>query len=305
MVNAQCREFRLRDGRTLAYAEFGSPSGHPIVYCHGAPSSRVEGDLLLDSGLLRTLGLRVIVPDRPGIGRSDFQRGRRIVDWPADVLELADALHLDAFAVVGESGGSPYAAACGALLSDRVEAIGLIGCLAPADSPGALAAMAPPLRAMFRLARVAPPVLRGLFRLNLRMIRNGGDRATRRMAASFPEPDRTLLHSSEIRDGFMTCFVEACRQGTAGPAWDLRLIAGPWGFDPARIAAPVFLWHGERDGNVPVAHGRYLASVFPNCRATFYADDAHLSVPLNHHREIFSAVRSALSVDAAHRPAMV
>jgi pimeloyl-ACP methyl ester carboxylesterase len=303
-MNAQCRELRLRDGRTLAYAEFGSSSGQPVLHCHGAPSSRAEGELLLDNGTLTELGLRVIVPDRPGIGRSDFQRGRRIVDWPADVLELADALRLDSFAVVGESGGSPYAAVCGALLADRVRVVGLIGCLAPADSPGALAAMPMPLRVMFRLARVAPPVLRALFRLNLRMIRKGGERAGERMAASFPEPDRTLLSRKEIRDGFMACFEEACRQGTHGPAWDLRLIARPWGFDLGTIAVPVLLWHGERDANVPVTHGRYLASVIPNCRATFFEDEAHLSVPLNHHREIFSAVRSALNGDAAQRPAM-
>ena len=291
----QCHALRLHDGRTLAYAEYGSPSGQPIVYCHGAPSSRVEGELLLHDATLLERGLRVIVPDRPGIGRSDFQRGRRIVDWPTDVLELADALRLDSFAVVGESGGSPYAAACGALLADRVRVVGLIGCLAPPDSPGALAAMPPPLRVMFRLARLAPPVLRGLFRLNLKMIYNGGDRAGERMAASFPEPDRSLLTRKEIRDGFTACFVEACRQVVEGPAWDLRLIASPWGFDLRKIAAPVLLWHGERDGNVPVVHGRYLATTIPNCHATFYADDAHLSVPLNHRREIFGALARALS----------
>jgi pimeloyl-ACP methyl ester carboxylesterase len=294
MATPQWRELRLRDGRTLAYAEFGRPSGQPVVYCHGAPSSRFEGELFLGDRTLSELGLRVIIPDRPGIGRSDFQRGRRIVDWSADVLELVDWLRFDSFAVVGESGGSPYALACGALLAGRVPVVGLIGCLAPPDSPGALAAMAPPLRVMFRLARVAPPVLRGLFRLNLRMISNGGDRAADRMAASFPEPDRTLLTRKEIREGFTACFVEACRQGMNGPAWDLRLIASPWGFDLAKITVPVLLWHGERDGNVPVSHGRYLANALPNCRATFYADDAHLSVPLNHHREIFGALSAAV-----------
>jgi pimeloyl-ACP methyl ester carboxylesterase len=113
------------------------------------------------------------------------------------------------------------------------------------------------------------------------------------MAASFPESDRTLLKRREIREGFMACFSEACHQGPDGAVWDVGLLARPWGFDLSTIAVPSHLWHGEHDGNVPVMHGRYLASTIPNCRATFYPDDAHLSVPLNHQRELLGAFVAA------------
>jgi pimeloyl-ACP methyl ester carboxylesterase len=134
-----------------------------------------------------------------------------------------------------------------------------------------------------------------MFRLNLRAIGGGGPRASQRMAAMAPEPDRTLLQRPEISGGFIACFVEACRQGPRGPADDMGLVARPWGFDLAAVKVPVLLWHGERDRNAPVACGRYLATAFPDCRATFYAEDAHLSVPLNHQQEIFGALASALA----------
>jgi len=162
--------------------------------------------------------------------------------------------------------------------------------VAPADAPGIVASMSAPLRVMVRLARYAPAVLRGLFRLNLRAVRGGGERAGARMAASFPEPDRTVLQRKEIRDGFMACYAESCRQGPGGPVWDVGLMARPWGFDLAAITVPVVLWQGERDGNVPAEHGRYLAGAILTCRATFYSDEAHLSLPLNHQREILSAL---------------
>jgi pimeloyl-ACP methyl ester carboxylesterase len=281
----------LRDGRTLAYAEYGSPKGLPIIHCHGTPSSRVEGDLTFSGTLAAELGVRIIVPDRPGMGRSDFQPERRIVDWPNDVLDLAAALDLDTFAVLGSSGGAPYAAACAALIPARIRVVGLLGGVAPLDDPGVLAAMSAPLRIMVRLARFAPAVLRGLFRLNLRAMRGGGQRGGDRMAASFPEPDRSLLQRPEIRDGFMECFRESCRQGPRGPVWDVGLMARPWGFDLAAIKIPVLLWQGERDGNVPLAHGRYLAGAIPTCRATFYPDEAHFSLPLNHQRDILNGLR--------------
>jgi pimeloyl-ACP methyl ester carboxylesterase len=299
MPNSEHHEVTLRDGRTLAYAEHGSPSGRAIIYCHGVPSSRVEGDLIIDPATVSALGLRVIVPDRPGMGHSQPQSGRRIVDWPKDVIDLADALGLDTFGVLGSSGGAPYAAACGALLPDRVRVVGVLGGVAPADAPGFLSAMGGPLRMMFRLGRSAPAVLRGLFRLNLRAMRRGGPRASQRMAAWAPEADRVLLQRAEVSGGFIACFEQACRQGPAGPAEDMSLIARPWGFDLAAVKVPVLLWHGEQDRNVPVAAGRYLASIFPNCRSTFYANDAHLSVPLNHQEEIFHALAAAMEHQAA------
>ena len=290
-MNRTDHEIKLRDGRTLAYAQYGDAHGRPIIHCHGTPSSRVEGELTFSGNVAAELGLRIVVPDRPGIGQSDFQQGRRIIDWPDDVLDLVDALEFDTFAVLGSSGGGPYATVCGARMPTRVRMLGLLGAVAPLDVPDALVAMSAPLRFMLRLARLSPALLRGLFRLNLRAISGGGTRAGERMAASFPEPDRTLLQQHpEIRDGFVACFVEACRNGTRGAAADLALMARPWGFDPADIEVPVRLWHGERDRNVPAAHGRYLAGVLPQCRATFYPDEAHLSLPRNHQREILSAL---------------
>ena len=53
MSRSGYRGVQLRDGRTLAYAEHGSPSGLPIIYCHGVPSSRVEGDLIIASAFPR------------------------------------------------------------------------------------------------------------------------------------------------------------------------------------------------------------------------------------------------------------
>jgi len=290
MSSVEYREIRLRDGRRLAYEEYGSPSGQPIISCHGSPSSRVESHLFVRTTAVSQLGVRLIVPDRPGMGASDFQRGRRIVDWPNDVLELATALGIDTFAVLGGSGGAPYAAACGALIPDRVRAIGLVGGIAPLDAPGVLASMSRPLRIMCHLARFAPLLLRGLFRLNLRAVGRGGQHGNDRMIASFPEPDRSLMRRPEVHQGFLGCFQEACRQGTRGPVWDLSLMAQPWGFDLSAITVPVLLWHGERDGNVPPAHGRYLAAAIPHCQATFYPDEAHLSLSLNHYSEILGAL---------------
>jgi pimeloyl-ACP methyl ester carboxylesterase len=70
----------------------------------------------------------------------------------------------------------------------------------------------------------------------------------------------------------------------------MKLIARPGAFDLASVHVPVLLWQGEQDRNVPAAHGRYLLRALPNCRATFYPDEGHLSLFVNRHREILSAL---------------
>ena len=56
--------------------------------------------------------MRLISVDRPGIGLSDPLPGRRLLDWADDVRELANALELRRFRVVGLSGGglAPFSA---------------------------------------------------------------------------------------------------------------------------------------------------------------------------------------------------
>jgi pimeloyl-ACP methyl ester carboxylesterase len=80
----------LPDGRRLAYAEFGAHGGRPVLYFHGSPSSRLE-PLLVGDKVWTRHGLRVIAPDRPGMGLSDFQPGRGFSHWPADVAALPSA----------------------------------------------------------------------------------------------------------------------------------------------------------------------------------------------------------------------
>jgi pimeloyl-ACP methyl ester carboxylesterase len=129
----------LRDGRRLAYSELGDPTGIPIIHHHGMPGSRLEHQAEPD--FYRSMGVRVITPDRPGYGLSDPNPGRLLLDWPSDVAELADSLGIARFGVLGLSGGGIYALACGAAIPHRLTDVVVTGCPGPMQQPGALAEM--------------------------------------------------------------------------------------------------------------------------------------------------------------------
>jgi len=264
---------RLGDGRRLAFRDQGDRRGRAVVLCHGWPGSRLQGPP--DPGLPARLGLRLVTLDRPGFGRSSFQPGRRLIDWPADLAALADGLGLDRFTLIGVSGGGPYALAAAALLPERVDRLGLISSLAQLDRAGGPGRLYPPVWLGFRLAASCPPLFRLILSLFRLFLASGRDRASNLILGRLLPADRPVLARDEVRGMFAADVREAFRSGPAGPAWDLGLLARPWGFDPAALRVRTWLWHGTADKVVPCSHGRYLSQVIPGCRPEFVPGAGH------------------------------
>jgi pimeloyl-ACP methyl ester carboxylesterase len=283
---------RLPDGRWLAYAEYGDPRGLPILYFHGFPGSRLEAQLA-DAAAAR-LGIRLIAPDRPGFGRSDFHPARRIPDWPGDVSVLADHLALGRFAVLGVSGGAPYALVCAAQLGARVTVAAGVGALAPLGMASARD-MPTIQRVGLGLARCLPLGVGAFFGLVGWAIRRHPARVLAYIASSANAADRAVLLRSPEREGLITSFQESVRVGSRGCAHELELFVRPWGFAFEAIGTEVLLWHGEQDAIVPVAMGRALARALPRCRAHFLPGEGHYSVPLDHSAAILAALVKAVT----------
>jgi len=286
------KTIKLRDGRSLGYAEYGDIGGRPVFHFHGWPGSRLEAELVAE-GAARA-GVRLIGTDRPGMGLSDFQPGRRILDWPDDVVALADALGIERFAVEGISGGGPYAAACGYKIPDRLTACSIIAGMGPFElgTEGLMKSN----RVVFFLSRRLPWLLRLLLWGTIGRHSQDEEKVEgglSMMMQELPEPDRDLFRTPEMKKLLVKETCEAFRQGSKGPAYEGKLYTQSWGFKLEDITFDnVYLWHGGLDVNVPISMGRYMADMIPNCKAMFYQDDGHLSVAINHLDEIMAAVPS-------------
>jgi len=270
----------LPDGRVIGIRETGVPGGWPLLLFHGTPSSRLSPLPDADATATRQAGARVIVLERPGFGVSTPQPGRRILDWPADVANVADALGIDSFAVAGMSGAGPYLAACALALSGRVRAVGMLGVVCPLDVPGALEGMTPRRRLLYRALPLAPravPLLRML----------GPAGVGRLMTSDVPACDQAIIE--RIAGPYAAMKREAFRQGPAAFATDLALAARPWGFRLGDIRTPVDLWHGVLDVSTPLPMGRILAASIPRCHARFVPGEGHF-VAYVKWREILAAM---------------
>ena len=271
----------LPDGRKLAYSEYGDSHGKPVIYFHGFPGSRVEG-LLMDAAAKR-LGLRIVAPDRPGFGRSDFQAGRRLSGWPKDVAALADALSFERFSVLGISGGGPYVLACAEQLAERIDRASIVCGLGPARQPGATRGMNPGSRIILGFSRIAPKAssvfVRGLLapciRLQPKLVFTI-------LAHSAPAVDQEVLKNSPAGDIFLHSFTEALHQGGRGLNSELFINTHQWDIHPGDIRIPITFWHGDSDTTVPLTMSQQLSGIIPDATLHTIKGQGHFSLPINH-----------------------
>jgi pimeloyl-ACP methyl ester carboxylesterase len=279
---------RLPDGRSLGYALYGDRSGAPVMFFHGTPGSRRVARFA--DRAARRRRIRLIAPERPGFGLSDFDCERTLAAWPADVVALADALAIDRFAVAGVSGGGPYVAACAWQLRERLTRAAIISGIGPLDEPAVAASLARRYRAGVALARRLPVALRPGLALGRFALRRAPGCVLASIARSLPEIDRPIFRRPEVRALLLDDAREALRQGTRGALHELVLFSRPWDFPLDGIRMPVRLWHGEVDSQVPVAIAHRFAASLPDCRASFIADAGHLWI-LDHLEEVLDGLR--------------
>jgi pimeloyl-ACP methyl ester carboxylesterase len=258
-------------GRLLAYREYGDRAGAVVVNCHGGLSCGI--DVASFDAVARELGLRIVSPDRPGIGGSTAAPGRTTGGWAADVRALLDALDVERAALLGWSMGGQYALACAALLSGRVTRTAVIaGCL-PLNDKATLATLNGMDRRFTRLARRHPRAAATLFRTLGQFARHAPGPWTRAVTEGAAPDEVSAIRA--LPEPGLAAGAAVALGGGHGMVEEFLAWARPWGFAAADIAGPVTIWQGDDDRLVPPAWGRELARTIPDARLELVPGAGH------------------------------
>jgi pimeloyl-ACP methyl ester carboxylesterase len=282
----------LPDRRVLAYSSHGPGSGYPVLYFHGTPASKHNWYLGHDAHLLEELDLRVLALDRPGLGGSSPHGGRDLLDWADDVEAFADALGLDRFALVGYSGGAPFAFAVALRLPERVSQTTIVSGMTDMSDQSSAAHPPGPNSAVLRLGATVPFASRMFYRLLGSAARYLPGPFMRQFLAALPESDRAVALQPRVQADFLTMMHETFAQGPAGAQRDSAIVASPWPFELGAIAGPTRLWHGADDRNVPVGMLDALTAQLPHAQLVVSPGEGHLSLVHREIRRILSALAS-------------
>jgi pimeloyl-ACP methyl ester carboxylesterase len=284
-MNNRTDTLTLANGATIALSEYGDPGGVPVFFCHGWPSSRTMAELADDDA--RDLGLRIISPDRPGIRGSQFQKDRKLLDWPPLLNEIADRMKLDRFRILAISGGAPYAYASAWMTPERVEKVAVASGAPPRDQLSDLNGLLPIHRRMLKLRAARPGLLKLLFYLARPLVAMRMPIRLRPLLLKFLQPvDANVLRESRA---FEVCFESArhaWRSSADGVMVDAEIYATPWGFSLEEIHVPVTLWHGMKDRTFAPWLAQDVAGRLPNCEFHLIEGAGHYSLPIRNIHQI-------------------
>ncbi len=250
----------LPDGRQLVYRVAGDPDGLPVVYNHGGTVSGL--DVITAQASAHSLGLKLISPNRPGIGDSSCQDARTLQDWATDVAYLCDALGIDQFGSLGWSMGGQYALALAAFMPQRVKRCVVIAGAIELTSDQAMAQLNKPDRDLTHLCQSHPHLAAMVFKGIGAIAQHLPEQALKLWLDKLSDDDAALCQSFEAR--FLAdCMSEAMQQ-PQGMVEEYRAWARPWEFDMKNIACPLDCFAGVSDNLIDPSWAKTMAKQVPN-----------------------------------------
>ncbi|KAI5798780.1 Alpha/Beta hydrolase protein [Pyronema domesticum] len=278
-------------GRTVSFSEVGDPQGFAVFVCVGMGLTRYVTAFYDELAL--TLGLRLITPDRPGVGESDpvDETEQAVLNWPDDVLYICQALKITKFSILAHSAGAIYALATALRMPGHIR--GKIHLLAPWIPPSQMESVvstgdnkekAGSIPTSQRILRALPtPILKAA---NSSFISN-------------PEPSEPSEPTPEqVEASLMLAAIAAAQEKERQTSYDERLTSAIWslstrnanpavdllvclernrqvGFRYVDIVREVVIHHGVRDTRVPVENVKWLGKTMRRCEVRILPTEGH------------------------------
>ncbi len=272
----------------LDFAQFGLATGRAVFFFHGWPGSAKQGFFLDD--VAKELGLRIIAVNRPGIGGTKFVSGRKLLDWPPMIAELAADLKLESYSIIAISGGAPYALACAYAEPKLLDQV-LIVCGAPLfkliSGTNSLFWV---YRVLLFFYRISPWFLSKLInfygiiwplKLHLPFLKL--------LSLSFCEKDKKVFEKQINFKVMLDSMQDEIQAGGEVLLTDAEVYITDPGFLLSDIKKKIIWWHGHKDLNIPIKYAREMTALLPDVELHETVDDGHFSIAIT---EMDTIIRS-------------
>ncbi|MEK6975889.1 MAG: alpha/beta hydrolase [Candidatus Thermoplasmatota archaeon] len=248
----------------LAHQVHGPRDGRVVLLVHGFPLDRQMWRFQVNA--LATAGLRVVVPDLAGFGRSEGDSRDTVDGHARDLVALLDRLHIAKATVAGFSMGGYVALAVAALAPERVDGLVLIDTRANADSAEAKGK---------RDALIADVLAHGVRGLAAKQIESQLTEATRKAQRLLVEEVRAMMQRQP--KGAVAAGLQAMRDRPDR----LDLLKG--------LKVPALILVGSEDKVTPLDAAKAMGGALINSEVQVIDGAAHLS-PMERPHEVNQAL---------------
>jgi pimeloyl-ACP methyl ester carboxylesterase len=235
------------------------------------------------------LGYKLIIPSRPGYGKTPSATGRSAEAFADTLVDLLDRLRLERVIVLGISAAGPTALQFAGRHAERVSCLILQNAVTGARFPASVTRLGAYVIfnrwterwtwAAFRaFARVAPQ------RALITMMRS----------LSSLGPAQVVATMSQEQQHAALAFLLASRSGS-GFLHDIRHHCG----DLGRITAPTLVIASQYDGAVDLTHARYAADHIPDAELFVCPAESHLLWFSSYNTDVEEKMRAFLQAHSS------
>ncbi|MBE9543045.1 MAG: alpha/beta hydrolase, partial [Proteobacteria bacterium] len=277
--------FTLSDGRHLQYAEYGDPEGDPVIHIHGILGCRYERHP--DDSLTKSLGVRLIIPDRPGYGLSEYAPDHGYLDFADDLLELVDHLGLKQFSIMGLSIGAIYGSAFAYKAPERLRSMAMISSTPPFRSFSDFEGIPASLKLLTAFSKYLPTAAQMIAEIAITNGCNNPEKFLDNIPVS--TADRAIFSRALLKQHFEKCLLEGSKNCHAGFVHDILLSAKPWPFAVENIGTKIDFWHGTDDSHSPFSRIKPVIDTVPESRLFHIEGGGHFLI-YDHWQEILESL---------------
>lgn len=283
------------DRGPVEYSEAGA--GEPILYFHG---TGVTGDAMVavESPLIDA-GFRLIIPNRPGYGKTPLSTHRSANDCANVAAALLNTLGITNVTVMGSSGGAAFAVSFAIKHSDRAKSLVLL-CpqlhrwnhtrWLPVTSRWTLSFLKRPLlrKVLLTLYRCQLPCMSVNQFLKTEAGARYSDVAADPATQGLCKTTLAAMARGTRYAGFENDFAVFTNEDIIGTHSSLR--------------TPTLVIHDEQDPMAPVDHVDWFVSIVPSCERVSVHAAGHL-IWVGPDAEVMHEIRVRFLREHAHRAA--
>jgi pimeloyl-ACP methyl ester carboxylesterase len=279
----------LSDGRTLEYWEGGDREGRPVLVHQGTPATRILGRWGDEAAV--AAGVRLVCLNRPGYGGSTTSRVPSLLSTGRDTAELAEHLELAEYAVMGISGGGPFAVATAVADPGRVRALAVVAGVGPwRDLDPATTYVEDRKHLALLDAGDLDAAWAGIRRsVDEELAEWRGLDPEALVDAILAEPDcaPSPLASNDGYRALWAVNMPVIMDGPDGYVFDNLCWGGVWDVDASAVVAPTVVWDADGPG---ARHGAWYADQIAGSELVICAGESHVDVCDGHWPQVLGGL---------------
>ena len=258
------KELTLSNGDIIAYGDYGPSKGRPLIVFHSGFGSRLAIPANYQD-VCKRLNRRVIIPDRPGMGKTPFIDGHP-EQWNTQLAEFVSLLNIKQYDVLGSIIACQMAVSYAAQADSKLKKL-ILASPVFLNTDEHAKYLTEILAPAGRYVRLSAQFAREIYELWLKSVTLNLDRHYPSiLQRSIGNAEREQFDKDGTIQLMTNVLKEGARHSLDGILNEMVFCMTPLNLDLNKLTLPIEVWYGTEDKRITAEGVEAICSEFSNCK---------------------------------------